>query len=773
MNQRRNIALFMGMLETEFSRSVYEGALLGAQEIDANLFVFPGGIINAEYADPDFALYRRQYNILYSYASAYSFDAIIMEYGTVLSLLSEAEKREFLKKMGDSPIILLAGEKEGYSSVCINNKAGLCEAVSHLIEKHHCKKIGFVSGPKTNQDAIERLQAYYATMKKFGLEVPEDWVAYGDFSEYCDDVVEEFIKHHQDMDAIVFANDQMAFVGYRVMEKYGLKPGKDILVTAYDDSPLVMLMEPHLASVKVDPKELAYRAVLEVPKVVAGREIHTYVNSRFIARDSCGCEETQVVEQAVSAMLQDMNEDFILQLADEMFEKYYSIYANNLKKVNVRKVVEEYFDYYFHLLQADGLLVMKDEEFSCQYQKFIKTCQDGFIGLKEFLLIEQIMYQYMSRKMKRDEDKLRLLQQINAGRHEIISNIGNRRMVSIDKEKMFDPILASVASDMLVCSADEKKSYGTVISKLQKMDFASSCILVYDDAMDMKAVQLFNIPRQFHVKAYHNCEEVHLYQENEKIINLSTVFEASYIPRDHRFDMLILPLFSNTIQHGIMLIESEIETFHYAVQIASQLSVSIDVLEIMKKQNEIKRELEKNLAKTVENNKLLDEMSRIDPLTGILNRRGFIDQVTTLITDSNNYGKKAIAIYADMDNLKIVNDEFGHDEGDYSLKVIANALSDSFLQTDVVARMGGDEFAAFALVEQDNFSEIIRKRIRSALAITNDNNDKPYYVNMSVGTEEFIIDKSTILEHVLTKADQNLYQEKKNKKKIVYKVRGT
>ncbi|MDE5863254.1 MAG: GGDEF domain-containing protein, partial [Lachnospiraceae bacterium] len=211
-----------------------------------------------------------------------------------------------------------------------------------------------------------------------------------------------------------------------------------------------------------------------------------------------------------------------------------------------------------------------------------------------------------------------------------------------------------------------------------------------------------------------------------------------------------------------------IDEFSYVLQIASQVSVSLEVLEILNKQNAIKQELELNLAKMVENNKVLDIMSHSDPLTGIANRRGFLDTVNGILTDERNYGRKAIAVYADMDNLKIVNDEFGHDEGDFSLKTIAKALSESFRQSDVVARMGGDEFAAFAIVSNDNFADELKQRIHSILAKMNEN-DKPYYVNMSIGTHEFVIDENTNLDHVLNAADTNLYKEKKNKKKVVYK----
>ena len=73
MKKRKNIALFVAMIENEFSYAVCEGALMGAKEIDANLFILPAGIIDARYDDTDANCYRYQYNTLFSCVSLHIF----------------------------------------------------------------------------------------------------------------------------------------------------------------------------------------------------------------------------------------------------------------------------------------------------------------------------------------------------------------------------------------------------------------------------------------------------------------------------------------------------------------------------------------------------------------------------------------------------------------------------------------------------------------------------------------------------------------------------
>ena len=123
-----------------------------------------------------------------------------------------------------------------------------------------------------------------------------------------------------------------------------------------------------------------------------------------------------------------------------------------------------------------------------------------------------------------------------------------------------------------------------------------------------------------------------------------------------------------------------------------------------------------------------------------------------------------------MDSLKVVNDQFGHDDGDFALKSIANILTNSFRATDIVGRIGGDEFAAFALLGgTDNMNHILN-RINKTMESFNASCDKPYYVNMSVGIYPFVCGDDIVLSDILEKADEILYQQKKTKRKSILKV---
>ncbi len=770
MVRRKNIALFVAMIENEISYAICEGALLAAKEMDANLFIMPAGIIGASYDDVEANSYRYQYNTLFSYAQFKDFDAVVMEYGAVTSCMEEDKKIELLKHMGDTPTVLIAGEVEGYSSICIHNRSGMESAVHHLIREQNCKKIGYVSGPvETSQDARERLEAYRIAMQENHLPVEDDWIVYGNFSEFSEEVVTDLLTRHADMDAIVFANDHMAMGGYRAMRKMGIEPGKDIMVTGFDDSPIATSLNPRLTSVRTDTKEIAYRAVLSCDDLMEGKEVHELVDSHLIVRESSNRESalknTLGYVDEVDALFAVSPEE----LKKQIYDKYLKIYFETSESSHMKQLFETYFAYFIDSVDEEGKLNLDEKEFVAQYNDFSLIYLNGYADLDQFFKITNYMHMYLNRLIKSEEDRMILQHAMMAGNHALMNVITRQKMVESETNKDFEIALSCVTRDMLQFSKEEKKKYETVITKLQKMNFASGYLYTYGRGIEHESDAWWCAPEWTYVKAYHDGEDVHLYKGKEKRVKTSALFANALLPQNRRFDMLVLPMFSGEEQYGLLMAETRLEHFLYASQIASQVSVSIEVLEIIKKQNAIKKELEKNLAETVANNRVLDEMSRSDHLTGVLNRRGFLNTTRRVLEDEQNYGKKAIAIYADMDNLKIINDEFGHDEGDYSLKTIAKALTESFRQSDVVARMGGDEFAAFAIVNQDNFPDTIRKRIHSVLEGMNEQNDKLYRIAMSVGIVEFVIGEDSDIERILSEADMDLYAEKKNKRKQVYK----
>ena len=164
--------------------------------------IFPGMYINAAYNDPANAKYDYQYNSIFYYAKPESIDALIISIGTIGTFLNDADSLEFLNRFKDIPVLTLEAEFPGFSSLVIDSAKGLREVIHHLIYDHNKKHIGFISGRLGNADAQERLDIYRSTLKESGIPVDETLIAYGNFSEYCEDLVEDLLDTHPEIDAL-------------------------------------------------------------------------------------------------------------------------------------------------------------------------------------------------------------------------------------------------------------------------------------------------------------------------------------------------------------------------------------------------------------------------------------------------------------------------------------------------------------------------------------------------------------------------------------------
>ncbi len=165
------------------------------------------------------------------------------------------------------------------------------------------------------------------------------------------------------------------------------------------------------------------------------------------------------------------------------------------------------------------------------------------------------------------------------------------------------------------------------------------------------------------------------------------------------------------------------------------------------------------------------EISRIDFLTGIRNRRYFIELVNMEINRARRYEHPFTMVCLDLDNFKTVNDCFGHSTGDIVLRFVARTIQENIRITDTVARLGGDEFAILLPETGRNVAEVIMQRVQKInLEIMRKH---AWPVTLSIGVVTFASPPSTV-DEVLRICDRVLYTAKDNgKNSIQYEVFGT
>jgi len=212
----------------------------------------------------------------------------------------------------------------------------------------------------------------------------------------------------------------------------------------------------------------------------------------------------------------------------------------------------------------------------------------------------------------------------------------------------------------------------------------------------------------------------------------SVIWLIADLTSGHQYSFWLIPLWNSLMRFGF---------FSIIIYLASQ----------MRKEKEYHQQL-----------------ALIDPLTQILNLRSFLQQLTMSRAHALRFNQPLTLVYIDVDNFKQVNDRFGHSKGDELLRLTAKAIQKSIRVYDVVARMGGDEFALLLPETSKEQTQSILSRIGENFIVMVKNEIS--FVTLSVGVATYQ-NCSLSVDDMILMADTVMYEVKnKGKNNIIYKV---
>lgn len=175
-------------------------------------------------------------------------------------------------------------------------------------------------------------------------------------------------------------------------------------------------------------------------------------------------------------------------------------------------------------------------------------------------------------------------------------------------------------------------------------------------------------------------------------------------------------------------------------------------------------ELLKDLAALAEREIELTQLANEDELTHIANRRGFKLQANECLRHCHRRELPVSVVYIDVNDFKQINDKYGHAEGDRTLSIIADCMRALCRESDVVARVGGDEFVAMLADTTREGGERVLARFRALLEDLSRENSLPYDISLSYGVVEFDPVVHSNLAELMDEGDQLMYLQKKQSK---------
>jgi diguanylate cyclase (GGDEF)-like protein len=178
-------------------------------------------------------------------------------------------------------------------------------------------------------------------------------------------------------------------------------------------------------------------------------------------------------------------------------------------------------------------------------------------------------------------------------------------------------------------------------------------------------------------------------------------------------------------------------------------------------------QLERSIRYAIERARLQEELralSLVDELTGLYNRRGFFTLAGQQLRLARRMQNSIHILFVDVDNLKAINDKLGHAQGDKALIEIAEILQETFRESDIVARFGGDEFVVLTIGPASEGEEAPVARLEERIRSYNNLPDRPYDLSVSTGIVRCETGSAHALDALLAQADELMYQQKLRKR---------
>ena len=162
------------------------------------------------------------------------------------------------------------------------------------------------------------------------------------------------------------------------------------------------------------------------------------------------------------------------------------------------------------------------------------------------------------------------------------------------------------------------------------------------------------------------------------------------------------------------------------------------------------------------NHQLLNQ-SLTDDLTGLHNRRGFLTLGQQTMKYAKRFHSDVYILFLDIDRLKTINDTWGHKAGDQALADFGRILREAFRETDIIGRMGGDEFAALVLISSRSQYRALLERLEDRLKAYNQKGKQKFSISVSIGSVRCSAGRRRSLESILRQADDRMYEQKHKK----------
>jgi diguanylate cyclase (GGDEF)-like protein len=724
---RFTIGFLVSYLAEDYAAEVWRGLVKAAERKSVHLIAIDGGAIEDPYE------IHRQKATIYSIIRDMTLDGIIVAAGSIGNFVNEARMEEFLQSLPHVPQVLIGKRVGNRSAILVDNRAGMRQTISHLIEEHGRRRISFIAGSPTNPEAVQRLDAYREALAGHGIEYDPGLVYVGDFDRThgARAVQTIWARAEPQPDALAASTDYNAIYAMEELARRGVAIPESVALTGFDDIRDCVSVHPTLTTVRQPYEAMGDAAMGLVLEALGGRDGPRIVTlpTRMIVRASCGCTMPRAASEREEEDL-------------ELLSRLRSVLTGCVARGETRPFLDEIetalrnekslfpsFGRWFDLISGLFESLTEGPTNVTTEQRLLLA------GLHTFAL------EYLGRKAE-EHQKANAVQIRDT--YIILNQFYERSSFT------FDPAVFS----------------GDLDETLPRIGVTSFLMCLYQGSQERVRVE--------HILSASPPPDLKpgTLGPPARIID---AFLSSWKKGGESGSLILIPLFLRSEDLGFVLCRVGVPDGALYESLVSQLSNAIKGTALMsavrshseqleRRVQERAGELKRALEELEQANRRLESISVLDELTGLYNRRGFMVNSGRHFDLARRRESEFLLFFVDMDGLKDINDSFGHASGDAALRDMSWLLTKVFRQTDVLARLGGDEFIALAIDMNPDQEYVVRERLTSIVDEFNATSGKPYRLAYSMGCAAWDPSRYGSLEEMMAEADRRLYAEKRKKR---------
>ena len=773
--QRKRVGLLINQVVSDYIAELLHGALRAAEDSQSDIYIFSNALmVNDREDESEAYAIRYNRNVVYSYSTRMGLDAVVIAYDGIKQCNKPGDFERLLGEIEQKPCIILETKLPGFRCLRTDQGETIRGMMEHLILHHGYTRIGCIRGPVGSPDADLRFQIYKGMMEKYGLPCGEDYVETGTFMPDSGELVRNLVRRHPDLQAVFCSNDFVAISACDVLRKMGYEPGVDIAVTGVDNIEKSMRVSHPITTVETGIYSLGYEGVHEAIRLLEGLPQQTfYIPSRLVIRQSCGCRPGMSDFDEAIRRLFPMTEASLPKIARAICDFSHKRAPSEKTETPIFEDVEAILFAEWRLAEGEDL----DEEVFGHIENISRKLNRLHMSANLFLSVYGCAAEILGESIGNVERKLAYQQ----GRYRAVTyfmrfNERNSReeVVNVGKSALEAPAL----TDVIVYNTDFNKGMlGQIAQTLVRMNLSNAVILLFPEPVPVyREDGVFQTGKKAAIvlklvggKYEYPADPQHLqYRELDSLLGEIYPEDAPAAAR------MLFVLQSEGEQFGLLLCDVGSSNFVEAYLASHQIGSALKVVQLQRQHYELERQLQSAINTISEKNRILERITNYDSLTMVYNRRGMLESMKKAM--SHNQGCEGILLFMDINNLKQINDRYGHNAGDYAISSFARILRSVLRGEDIIGRYGGDEFMALLINDraisessEKEAEQSIRHRIRKAFDAFNDVSEKPYYVEASIGIYFFRITEQVDFDHMFNMADRLLYLDKQYKRTDVAK----